>query len=410
MSTTTYSQNELMQTRANVIHKARELVNRAKEEKRPLNSEEREQYDRMMDEVRDLKDQADREHQLSDLEKSLEQPQRSAPDLRSEKSDLIWTPVNTSNRSFLGEDRYAVAFRNFLRRDIAAMQEFRALEQGVVSEGGALVPTPLLNAVSEIAAQSMSIYPLVSRYMTDSGRLDVPRVVTSGTAGAGLAEEGDFTSGSNDPAFGVVNLDCNNKKAYHWVPVSDELLSDSVIDLMAFLGRHIGNAIAEQDEQAYVSGNGTLKPTGFLPNVSVGQTTTAAFTYANLLALVASVRQGWRRNGAWVMNDTTFSQALALEDSGNTLIFKPADRAGENDRFLGYPIRTSFAMPGDSAGNKPIAFGDFSAAYTIVEKPLRVAMSEHALFSTGQIAVRADHRRDGNVIQADAVKVIHRTS
>lgn len=412
MSTPTHKQNESMHERARIlVGQMNEIRRRREEEKRDYTAEEREQLDKMFADAQRYKEDAERENRASQLEKAIDvfdnAASREAPEPEVRSEYLYTVTSSAPPRIDLGADDYTVAFRSFMRGHVTP--ELRALEQGVASEGGALVPTPLLNIVEGIANQAMSIYPLASRYQTDSGRLDVPYVATSGTASAGANEETDMSSGSSDPAFGLRNLDCNNRKAYHFVRVSDELMSDSVVDLMRWLGEHLGNAIAEQDEQAYVSGNGTNKPTGFLGAATVGVNTTAAFTYANLQALVASVRQGWRRNGSWVMSESTFAQALSLEDSGNTLIFQPATTVGGNDVFLGYRLRTSFAMPGDSAGNRPIAFGDFGRYY-IVEKPLRVASSEHRYFDTGQVAIRAEHRRDGVLSQPDAIKVISRNS
>jgi len=402
-----HNQDELMEKRANVIEQARELVNRAKEENRDLNSEEKEQYDRMMDDVHSYKTRADREFNLSELEKELSTATRQAPKPEQRGSDLLWIVESTAGDDPRGTAEYRGAFNKFLRTN--DMTEIRALEQGVASEGGALVPTPLSDVIVGIAEQSMSIFGLATRVQTESGNFDLARVVTSGTADPGANEEANLSALSTDPAFGVHQLSTNNRKASNYVVVSTELLDDSKFDLEAFIGEHGGNAIAEQDEIQYVSGVGTNGPTGFLSDATVGITTSAAFTYANLMALKFGVRQGWRRNGTWVMNDVTLSQALVLEDTGNTLIFRPSEVAGGNDNLLGSPLRTSFAMAGDAVGNKPIAFGDFSKYY-IVEKPMAIRRSDHILFATDQTVFRLTRSRDGRLAQDDAVQVISRTS
>jgi len=405
--TTLNAQTELLEKRANVIEQARALLNRAKEDNRDLNAEEKEQYERMMTDVNSFKEQADREFQLSEMEKEIVTVTREAPAPEQRVSNLIFTVENEEEVDLYGTRAYVRAFDTYLRTNNKT--ELRALEQGVASEGGALVPTPLSDVIVGIAEQGMSIFGLATRVQTDSGNFDLARVVTSGTADPGANEEADLSSLSTDPAFGTHQLSVNNRKASFYVAVSSELLSDSKFDLAAFLGAHGGNAIAEQDEIQYVSGVGTNGPTGFLTDADVGVTTSAAFSYGNLLSLRFAVRQGWRRNGTWVMNDTSIGQALNLEDTGNTLIFQPAAIAGGDDTLLGRPLRTSFAMADDAVGNKPIAFGDFSQYY-IVEKPMTISRSDHVLFATDQTVFRITRRRDGRLGQNGAVQVISRTS
>ncbi len=407
MSIPKHNQNELMEERAGVIEQARELLNRAKEDNRDLHADEKEQYDRMMVDVQSLKERADREFELSTIETEIATATREAPKVEQQRSDLLYSVGTRVDADPYASNEYSSAFDTFLRTNDPS--EIRALEQGVASEGGALVPTPLSDVIVGIATQGMSIFGLATRVQTDSGNFDLARVVTSGTADAGANEEANLSSLSTDPAFGVYQLSTNNRKASNYVVVSTELLNDSKFDLEAFIGDHGGNAIAEQDELQYVSGVGTNGPTGFLSDANVGVTTSAAFSYANLLSLKFSLRQGWRRNGTWVMNDTSISQVLALEDTGSTLIFHPSTVAGGDDTLIGSPVRTSFAMADDGVGNKPIAFGDFSKYY-IVEQPMTITRSDHVLFATDQTAFRLTRRRDGRLAQDDAVHVISRTS
>ncbi|KKN14046.1 hypothetical protein LCGC14_1000110 [marine sediment metagenome] len=406
MSTPLHSQTELMEKRANVIEQARELLNRAKGEDRDLHADEKEQYERMMEDVASLKERADREFQIGKIEAEIASETREAPKTEQRKSDLLYTVSATAVDPF-GSTEYRSAFNTFLRTNDRT--EIRALEQGVTSEGGALVPTPLSDQIYGIAAQGMSIYGLATKVQTDSGNFDLARVATSGTAYAGSNEETNLSSLGADPAFGTYALSCNNRKASHYVVVSTELLQDSKFGLEDFIAQHGGNAMAEVDEMEYVNGGGTNGPTGFLSDATVAFTTSAAFTYANLMSLKYGVRQGWRRKGTWVMNDASLSQVLVLTDSASHLIFRPSPVAGGDDNLIGSPVRTSFAMANDASGGKPVAFGDWSN-YVIVEKPLTISRSDHVLFATDQTAFRLTRRRDGRLAQDGAVKVISRTS
>ena len=406
MSTPLHSQNELMESRAKLIEQARELVNRAKEDKRDLHADEVEQYDRILADAASFKTQADRDFKLTELEKEIETVTRAAPKTQTQPNDLLYTLKNTQP-DVLGTTEYRDAFSKFLRTNNP--MELRALEGGVGSEGGDLIPTFLSENIFGIASQGSAMFDLASQKQTDSGRFEIVRVVTSGTADAGANEEADLSALSTDVAFGQRSLDVNNRKASFYIVASDELIEDSKFDLEAEIALQGGTGIAEQDEQQYVSGAGTNGPTGFLNDADIALTTSAAFAYADLATLKYSVRDGWRSRGTWLMNDATLSAVTTLEDTGNTLIFIPSAIAGAPDRLLGSPIRTSFAMAGDGVGNKPIAFGDFSQ-YVILTKPLTLKRSDHVLFATGQVAFRLTHRRDGRLAKDGAVQVLHRTS
>lgn len=50
------------------------------------------------------------------------------------------------------------------------------------------------------------------------------------------------------------------------IKVFEELLADSIFDIESYVSEQFGKRIGDAEEQAFLTGNGTGKPTGILGN------------------------------------------------------------------------------------------------------------------------------------------------
>ncbi|WP_235816316.1 phage major capsid protein [Phaeovulum vinaykumarii] len=142
-------------------------------------------------------------------------------------------------------------------------------------------------------------------------------------------------------------------------------------------------AFAEAEGAAFISGNGTNKPTGFLavtPEAADDATRTAGalqfvetaaagvIVADDLINLVYKLRAGYRANGTFVMNSTTAAVVHKLKDAEGRFMWADSLAAGQPARLLGYPVVIAEDMPSIAVGAFPIAFGDFRAGYTIADR------------------------------------------
>ena len=118
-----------------------------------------------------------------------------------------------------------------------------------------------------------------------------------------MDEEGAYQE--SDDAFSQVTIGAY--KLGTMIKVSEELLNDSVFDIQSYLATEFARRIGNAEEEAFINGNGTGKPTGVLGTAEVGVTA-----------------------------------------------------AGAPDIILGRPVKVSRYMPAIASGNKTIAFGDFN--------------------------------------------------
>jgi HK97 family phage major capsid protein len=127
-------------------------------------------------------------------------------------------------------------------------------------------------------------------------------------------------------------------------------------------------------------------------------------TYAELLSLIYSVKQQYRRAAkrGFLMNDTTLGAIMGLVDGASRPIFVPGDQS-RPDTILGFPVYSAaLADNGDEALS--IAFGDLGAVYTVVAGAPAIEADRSFAFGTGLITYRGILRGVTGLIDPNAVK------
>jgi HK97 family phage major capsid protein len=127
-------------------------------------------------------------------------------------------------------------------------------------------------------------------------------------------------------------------------------------------------------------------------------------TYANLLTLIYSVKQQYRRAAkrGFLMNDTTLGAIMGLVDGASRPIFVPGDQS-RPDTILGFPVYSAaLADNGDEALS--IAFGDLSAVYTAIAGAPAIEADRSYAFNAGLITYRGILRGATGLIDTNAVK------
>ena len=105
-------------------------------------------------------------------------------------------------------------------------------------------------------------------------------------------------------------------------------------------------------------------------------------------------------------NDATVKAIRKLKDSTGQYLWQPSVTAGEPDRILNRPVKTSAYVPTIATGNKVIAFGDFNY-YWIADRQGRSFQRLNELYAaTGQVGFKATQRVDGKLILPEAIKVL----
>jgi HK97 family phage major capsid protein len=190
--------------------------------------------------------------------------------------------------------------------------------------------------------------------------------------------------------------------------VSEELLNDSAFNLEQYISGEFTRRIGSAEENAFIGGNGTGKPTGLLQTAELGITSAsaAAITADELIDLYHSLKSPYRKNAAFITNDATIKAIRKLKDTTGQYMWQPGLQMGQPDTILNRPVKTSSYMPALAACAKIMAFGDFSY-YWIADRQGRAFQRLNELFAkNGQVGFRATQRVDGKLTLTEAVKVL----
>lgn len=365
-----------------------------------LAAEDAATYDRMEAEVVNLGDGIARLERQQQLDESLNQPTRDAlhgakPGKTDEEPER---PCAT--------DAYRKAFWENLRNKSVRHEVYDALQVGQDSEGGYLAPDEFQKTLIDALQEQNIIRPLANVIQTESGERKIPVVASHGTA-SWMDEEAAYTE--SDEAFGQVSI--GSFKMGTTMKVSEELLHDSVFNLPAYIAKEFARRIGATEEEAFLTGNGTTRPTGLLNTTGGAQTgvTAAAqdaITFDEVIDLFYSLRAPYRKNAVFITSDDTMKALRKLKNGNGDYIWQPSVKAGTPDTILNRPVYTSVYMPKMAKGKKVVLFGDLSY-YWIADRQGRSFKRLNELYAaTGQVGFLASERVDGKLILPAAVKVL----
>lgn len=380
---------ELQQQRATLVKQMRSFVDGIDNAK-GMTSEESARFDTMNADLDKIDAAIKREEQVIALEEGLDEFQ-----------DNIHrpAPVQAGNESPTASAEYISHFENMVRGgvnpDIRA-----ALTIGEDAEGGYTVPETWESQLIQKLTDNVVMRQIATVIPTTHDR-NLPIVTDNGSAGW-IDEKATYPE--SDIAFGNKKLEAF--KLGRIIKVSEELMQDSITNLVAEISRVFGFTFGLAEEAAFFTGDGNKKPTGAVHSAEVGKKVAAAnaITYDELIDLVHSVREVYRMGANWTMRSNTAGMLRKLKSGDGVPLWQPSLQAGQPDVLMGYALRTTEAMPAVATSAKPILFGNFSE-YRIADRGGIFMQRLDELYSNqGLIGFRMRKRVDGKLAVPEAVK------
>lgn len=382
---------ELIEKRAKAWDMAKEFVNSHEDKNGNLSAEDAATYSRMEAEIEELTNSIDRQQRAERREQELSKPVNSPITGKPYKEDAQ-AEVKTGRAS----DEYKKAMLNALRSNFR--QVSNVLQEGVDADGGYLVPDEYDSRLIDVLNDE-NIVRKFARKITTSGEHKINIAATK--PAAAWIEEGEALS-FGDATFDQKILDAH--KLHVAIKITEELLYDNAFRLENYIITEFGKALANAEEDAFLNGDGSGKPTGIFHPTKGGEivgTLTAAIKSDDLLDLVYGLKRPYRKNASFIMNDATLAQIRKLKDNNGQYLWQPSYQAGEPDKILGYEVHTSAFAPTDA-----ISFGDYSY-YNIGDRGTRSFKQLNELFAgNGMIGFVAKERVDGLLVLPEAVKVL----
>jgi len=387
----------------------------------------KQQVDRLLEEARELKAQADRAVEVQKLQAWLDEPQYRRP--MSEGAAKALAPEDEPSEdgglSEAQKKKQTRAFFKALRGGIGALsREERELlnpaRKGLVATkalvedaaGEILVPEEVEAEIYRRLPKLTVIRPLATVRPTGSNRVR-RRSLTELQVGWGKLETGaTLVESTPQPGEEYTYVE----DLYGLTRIGEDELDDTDVNLTAFIADSFAQAIAEAEDEAFIAGTGhaNQQPEGILnaadvPTVEAGQT--AGITTDDILTLIYTVPPQARRNGVLIAHSETVLRLRLLKSNDGVYLWQPSLVAGQPDTFAGYPVYDSPFIPGlpseEGATAKVAIFGDVRMGYRILDRQgMTVKVLDQLYAEQGLIGYRVRYRVGGSVVRPEAFAIL----
>jgi len=330
----------------------------------------------------------------------------------------------------LNSDEYKQALSGYMRDqrndrvEWKNSEQFKSLTTTTGATGGFAVPELIDTAILDLVKLISPVRTVAN--VVQVGTPDYKKLVNvRGTASGWVAETATRPE-TNSPQLREVAPPVG--ELYAFPQATETMLEDVFFDAAAWLTSEIATEFAYAEGAAFIGGNGSNKPKGFLDetiNVSGDATRTfghlqmvktgvnngfkATTTTGNpadtFIQTVYALKSPHRANAVWMMNSLTLAAVRQFRNSEGDYIWRPGMTEGQPETILGYRVVDAEDMPNVDTGAYPIAFGNFGVGYTIVDR-VGLSLLRDAYTNKPYIGFYARKRVGGKVVDSEAIKII----
>lgn len=421
---------ELRQKRADVIAKARKIVDKGDEDKRDLTGEEQQEFERHMVEAREIKANYERRESLEAEERDLSRsagrktdPTEPGGDMPGDRELRHHKPIECEFRGKKltiqpGTPAYARATSEYIdsfRHYIRTGREDRAMSVGDQAQGGYFVPMQM----------SMEILTDLNNevWMRQLSTV-LPPLITGASLGVLSRDarpgDGDWTPEipasdlTPDTAIRIGARELMPHLDTKYIEVSQKLLRVSVVNVEQYVRDEMLYIKGITEEQAMLTGDGAQQPLGVFTASADGVTTSQDVTAAATTTVAADdfktvkwdFPSQYRNNLSWVMHRDLMEITDKLKTGDGQYLLKPGLAEGAPDTILGYPVFTSEYAPNTFTTGLYVALlGNFRRGYRIVDSlTFEIQRLNELKTLQNKTGFKMSHEVDGQPVLADAFR------
>lgn len=366
---------------------------------------------------------------VADLEAKLAKMSEDMSRIEAEKQALE-ARVNKIGLSGAGEGKddakaeHKSAYMKWMRKGIEgelSQLEAKALNVTTDADGGFAVPEEIDRAIQQTLLDISPVRAVATvRQISTS---DYKKLVSRRGAASGWVDEDDGRSATNTPVLAQVTPFMG--EIYANPQATQTMLDDVFFDAEGWLAGEIADEFSYQEGVAFITGNGTKKPKGFLAYTTAATADSSrafgtiqhilsgadgAFVAAPnggncLIDTVHALKAGHRAGAVWMANTLTVAALRKLKDSDGAYMWRPGLEAGAPSNLLGYPIIEAAGMPDIATDSLSIAFGNFAAGYLIVDR-VGIRTLRDPYSNKPYVGFYTTKRVGGAVVDSEAIKVV----
>lgn len=315
-------------------------------------------------------------------------------------------------------------FDRFVRKgeDSAELKDLmrKAWSIGTPADGGYALPEELDRTIEKMLRDVSPVRSVAN--VVQVGTSDYKKLVNVNGIASGWVGETAARPATNTSQFAEVAPPMG--EVYANPQVTQHSLDDMFFNVEQELQDQLMEEFAVAEGAAFVSGNGTNKPKGFLAYTTAATADSsrafgtiehvatgvagdfAASDKADILfTLVSKLKQGYRAGAVWMMNKGLLFEILKFKDTSGQYLWQPSLQAsGISLNLLGFPVVEAEDMPAKAADALAIAFGNFRRAYTVVDR-MGIRMLRDPYSNKPYVGFYTTKRVGGAVVNSEAIKV-----
>lgn len=346
-----FNRKELEEKKNDLITRAEQSVNKAKEEKRELTDDEMAELAEIRDNVRKIVEQMKLDDDLNDMEDKKPKPEPKPAD---DNGGGDMTEEEKQKQQAENETR---AFENYIRGKVVHERAGELTK----SDNGAVIPTTIAQKIIKHVYDVSPILEKSTKYNV-KGVLRIP-YYDDQTSTLKVAYQDEFKPlTSSNGTFKSISL--TGYLAGALSKISNSLINNSQFDIVNFVVTEMGDSIARFIEHELLQGTPD-KVTG-LSTVKNATTTASAtaITSDEVIQLKDSIKDVFQNNAIFIMSNSTRTALRLLKDSTGRYLLNDDVTSPFGTTLLGKPVFVSDNMD-DIASNKTVIYyGDMSCLAT----------------------------------------------
>jgi HK97 family phage major capsid protein len=327
------------------------------------------------------------------------------------------------------EAEHKQAFNSFMRKgktDGLADLEAKAYAWSTNSgaDGGYAVPKVIDATIDALAVNVSPIRALAQ--VVQVSTTDYHKLVNKHGTASGWVGETDARPATNTSV--LADIKPTMGELYANPQATQQMLDDVFFNAEQWLAEEVALEFARAEGAAFITGDGTNKPTGFLAGATAAtadssrafgtiehiatgtsgawKTLSATVNPADdLFTVVSKMKAAYRAGSSWVTNKALLFEIMAFKDYQGRYVFNPTTAPGVADTILGYPVVEAEDIAAKGANSLSLAFGNFKLGYLIVDR-IGTRVVRDPFSNKPYIGFYTTKRVGGALINSEAIKVL----
>ena len=364
----------------------------------------------------------------------VEEQLKKANDVVHELSTRLEKAETKINRPSFGagkseedeaKEKHEEQFVKWIRKGRSQEDSLKEIEQKTInrttgSDGEFAVPEQIDRTILSLMQDLSPMRQLASVISVSTP--DYKKLVSLHGTTTGWVDEDDARSATTTPSLAQVAPTMG--EVYAHLAATQQALDDIFFNVPNWLATEAATQFAIAEGTAFVSGDGSKKPTGFL-NDATAATADSARAFGTLehvatgvdadfaasdkgdklIDVTQTLKADLRGAAVWLTNKALLGEIRQFKGSDNNYLWQPNLAAGQPSTLLGYPVREDENMPAKASDSLSLAFGDFKRGYLIVDR-IGIRSLRDPYTAKPTVIFYTTKRVGGDVIDSEAIKIL----